>query len=589
MNWLHRIHDNPENSTATMELRVPTLKPGNGIFKTSPESIRKWVENLPLVNIATSVGQLEFGLSEINSVALSPRDRLEALELLAPPVMHVTGALQKNYLGKRFPLGQDHLNRSNEAIGLFLAMATGYKLLVATMEREANADPQIAIPMQRAIHYLSESLIGSYQIYRQPREGIWADLHTLYALSEKHGLQAHQAIDPTLQKPVPTTVETAYKQIVLLSLAGPHRLRQTEIRLVYDLLVQWAPFTRLSVAKDHDNIGFFTCQLTSDAPPSYLLLRHLDRLDGTWRILDTSGMTGLAQAAIAKLPDRSAPQTILPGKNNLKRLMLAWGVMAERRSGRKRHEAPAHLVLGLNAIHDLLSEPNGSGDASRPSEKPVSGDGDLLRDPTLEQPTLINTSRPARSNTARNGGMWNNGSRVTHNNPLRGAFAVNPQSASGGRTHAPPIESWKMINSSAGGYCLLWESDDVSSAQVGELLAIRSDAGEGWKLGVIRWMKFTPERGLGLGAELISSAATPVQACLCKDTPAAENKAQGLLLPENKSLNLPASLLLPSMPFRTGCVSTLTRGNHEERIMLVRQIENTGSFGQFHFTAATGS
>jgi hypothetical protein len=108
-------------------------------------------------------------------------------------------------------------------------------------------------------------------------------------------------------------------------------------------------------------------------------------------------------------------------------------------------------------------------------------------------------------------------------------------------------------------------------------------------LGVIRWMKFTPERGLVLGAQLMASGATPVRACLCADKSAAENKSLGILLPGDKSLNQQASLLLPSLQFRTGCLSTLTREGNDEKIMLVRQMENTGSFTRFHFTMATES
>ena len=569
-----------------MELRIPTLKKtGTGIFKTNPESIRKWVENLPLANIDTTIGRLDYGLSEINSVELSPGERTEALELLTPPVMHITGALQKKYLGKRFPLGKDHLNESDHTIGLYLAMATGYKLLVASLDQGKNADPRIAIAMQRAIHYLGESLIASYQVYRRPREGIWADLHTLYALSVKHGLQAHREIDTTLQKPAPATAETAYKQILLLSLASPYRLRQGEIRLGYDLLGQWATFSRLHVAKARDNLGFFACELTSDDPPSYLLLKHRDHLDGNWRILDTSSMTGPVHAALARLHDRSSLKNILPGRNTMKRLLLAWGVMPERQTVRKRREAPVRLVLGINAIHRLLSGPASSGGKEPGIETHAPDDEDFLRDPTFEQPTVINTSRPARGGT----GIWSNGSAGQHHNPLKGAFAVDPQSATDGKVQTPAIESWKMVNASAGGYCLLRESDDVSSAQVGELVAIRADVDDNWQLGVIRWMRFTPERGLELGVELIASDATPVWVSLCEDKPAAETRAQGLLLPVEKTPDLQASLLLPSMPFHTGSLSTLSREEQEERIVLVRQIENTGSFGQFHFSSATGS
>jgi hypothetical protein len=576
-----------------MELRVPKLKkPGGSIFKTNPESLKKWVENLPLVNIELSAGRLEFGLSEINSVELSSGDRLEALELLTTPVTHVARSLEKKYLGNRFPLGKDQLSNSNQVIGLYLAMATGYKLLVAALDRETNADARLATPIQRAIRYLSESLIASYQIYSQHRTGIWEDLHTLYALAAKHGLQAHQETDTTLQKPDLTTVETAYKQILLLSLAGPYGLRQSEIRLVYNLLGRWAPFSRLLAAKDHDNIGFFSCHLTSDDPPSYLVLRRRDRLDDEWRILDTSGMTELANATLTELRDKPGLQNSLPGESTLKRLMLAWGVMPKRQATRRRQEAPIQLVLGINAIHRLLTEP-GLGDADAVvRETPAPDREDILQDPTLERPTVIATRHPARGKTVGGGGWQNNGAPWGGNHPLRGAFALEPQSSTADANKSLPLESWKMVDVSAGGYCLLWESNDVSSAQVGELVAIRTgaeDSNDGWTLGVIRWMKFTPERGLVLGAQLMASGATPVRVSLRADKSTAENKSLGILLPENTSLNQQASLLLPSLQFRTGCLSTLTRGGSDERIILVRQMENTGSFARFHFTMATES
>ena len=393
-----------------MELRVPKLKkPGGSIFKTNPESLKKWVENLPLVNIELSVGRLEFGLSEINSVELSSSDRLEALELLAAPVTHVTRSLEKKYLGKRFPLGKDHLNKSNQVIGLYLAMATGYKLLVATLDRETNADARLATPVQRAIRYLSESLISSYQIYIQHRAGIWEDLHTLYALAAKHGLQAHQETDTTLQKPELTTVESAYKQILLLSLAGPYGLRQSEIRLVYNLLGRWAPFSRLLAAKDHDNMGFFSCHLASDDPPSYLVLKQRDSLDDGWRILDTSGMTEPANATLTELHDKPGLRNNLPGESTLKRLMLAWGVMPERQASRRRQEAPIQLVLGINSIHRLLSEP-GLGDAGAAGSETHAPDREeFLHDPTLERPTIIATRHPAGGRTAGGGGWQNSG------------------------------------------------------------------------------------------------------------------------------------------------------------------------------------
>jgi hypothetical protein len=582
-----------DNTRLTMKLRVPTLKKsGTSILKTNPESLRKWVANLPLVNVDASVGQLEFGLFQLNGVELPTADRFQALELLTEPVMHITGALQKKHLGKRFPLGKDDLNKSNHTIGLFLAMATGYKLLVDALDREPGAGTQLANPLQRAIRYLSESLIGSYQIYSQHREGIWADLHALYALAAKHGLQAYQEIDTTLQKPALTSVEIAYKQILLLSLAGPYRLHQNEIRQVYNLLGRWAPYCRFHAAKSHDNIGFFTCDLSSDDPPRYLQLTRRDLPDEDSIILDTSGMTEPANATLAELRDKPYLRNILPGENTLKRLMLSWGVMPERQSARRRQEVPVQLVIGLNAIHSLLTEPVRGDAKTMIQETPATDHEDFLYDPTFDRQTVIATKHPPRKKPAGNAGRQNNPFMPAGQHPMRGAYTPGLQARPVDRKQAPAIESWKMVDVSVGGYCMLWESNEVSSAQVGELVALRTgtaESNDGWKLGIIRWMKFTPERGLMLGVQLMASGATPVWACLCRDEPVTESRAQGLLLTENRALKQQPSLLLPSMPFRTGCLSTLSSGEKDERIILVRQLENTGSFAQYHFAMAPAS
>jgi hypothetical protein len=575
-----------------MELKLPELrKTGAGIFKTDPESLRKWVKNLPLVNVDTCVHQMEFGLSEMNGVEIAPAIRSEVLESLTEPVMHITTALQKKLVGRRFPLNQDALNKSNQCIGLHIAMSTGYKLLVAALAREPGAGTRLALPMQRAIRYLTEALIASYQVYGQQREGIWADLHALYTLAMKHGLQDHQEIDTIRKDPALTSVETAYKQLLLLSLASPYRLRPAEIRQVYDLLAGWAPYCAFQSAQERDASGLFTCQLSSDDPPRYRQLTRRELLDASWLILNTSGLTELANAALNEVRAKNRLRSGLPAENTLKRLMLSWGVMPERQGARRRQQVPIQLVLGLAAVHRLFTQP---APKEKPTARPESTPTEQLDywfDPTFERPTTIATKSPAGGKTARTAGERANPFLPSGQYPLKGAYALGKPGKFRDDQQIPMIESWKMVDVSVGGYCLLWESNDVSSAQVGELVAIRTGTEadrDGWKLGVVRWMKFTPKRGLILGVQLMASAATPVSAALFRDEAAAENTSQGLLLSDNAALKQPASLLLPSLPFRSGSLCTLTRGEQDEKIILVRELENTGSFAQFHFVGAGG-
>ena len=70
--------------------------------------------------------------------------------------------------------------------------------------------------------------------------------------------------------------------------------------------------------------------------------------------------------------------------------------------------------------------------------------------------------------------------------------------------------------------------------------------------------------------------------------PRAEKRMQGILLPEIRVLGQQPSLLLPSLPFHAGCKSILEKYRHRDNIILTRQLENTGTFAQYHFTLAGG-
>jgi hypothetical protein len=98
-------------------------------------------------------------------------------------------------------------------------------------------------------------------------------------------------------------------------------------------------------------------------------------------------------------------------------------------------------------------------------------------------------------------------------------------------------------------------------------------------------MIFTEERGLELGVELLSPGARAVWARPCREGVNTGDRIQGILLPEIKAIKVQASLLLPSLPFRTGSMATIEENNQTDTVSLTRQLENTGSFSQYHFTS----
>jgi len=564
-----------------MDLDLPRReKPGRLAFNASTPAIQAWIDDLPLLNTDRTLVLVSGALDQLNSLDIPPQQRHEALELLSTSVICIIDALKKAFLGKQLPLQPDNLRQATQAMELCNRMAIGYRVVVDDAGSSDAQCPLLCTAIHRAIRYLSEVLLTSYQIYVQYPAGLWDIIHALFGLAEELRLSTLLVTDNTLHTAASSSIETIYKQSLLLSLACPYRLRQNEIHYVYNGLLEWATASRLYQINTTQKLGLFAVNLRSDLPPAYRSLHEDLHAGGNWRILDTSEMAHRMQQVISAQAGSTARTSGLGDAQTMQRLMLAWGVMPKRKFNRYRQDASIQLVMGLNSIHRLSATPTVEEDHKKNGITETIHDHQYLQDPTFEITTRINTVIPSDKG--------NGTSEKANGSPdklLRGAYSA----ASGGTN---PVELWKMENLSAGGFCLLWDSESASCAQVGELVSILSreeNDKDNRQLGVIRWMKFTPEHGLELGIQLLSPGATAVWAYVCENDLRPSNKLQGILLPEIKAINQPASLLLPSLPFRTGCNSTLENQGRKEAIILTRQLENTGTFAQYNFTPAAGS
>jgi hypothetical protein len=554
-----------------MDLDLPRReKPGRLSFNTSTPAIQAWVDDLPLLNTMETLELVNGALDQTNRLSIPPQQRHAALELLSTSVMCVSDALKKGFLGKQLPLSAESMQQAKLVTGLCNRMACSYRIVVDDVGTSEAQRPLLGTAIHRAIRYLSEILLTNYQIYVPQPEGLWGIIHALYGLAEELRLSTLPVTDNTLPAAASSSIETIYKQCLLLSLACPYRMRQNEIHYVYNGLLAWATASRLNPVNHTQKLGLFAVNLRSDLPPAYRALHDNPQAGDNWRILDTSEMAHRMQQAISGKAGNTGKATGLGDAQTMQRLMLAWGMMPKRKFSRYRQDASVRLVMGLNSIHQLCAPPSVEEDVEFNGITETIRDHQYLQDPTFEKTTSITTE------TRKGDG----GKSKSQDKLLQGAY-----SAAGSSLN--PVELWKMENMSAGGFCMLWDSASASCAQVGELVAImsqRENNKDDPQLGVIRWMKFTPQHGLELGIQLLSPGAMAVWASLCEDDVQPGNKLQGVLLPEIKALKQPASLLLPSLPFRAGCISTLENGDKKEAIILTRQLENTGAFAQFSFT-----
>ena len=557
-----------------MDLELPERKkPDFNSMDTHPDTLRDWVDRLPLLDTEKTRQLLVDVLDSLNHLDISPDERNETLEILSTSVMCVIDALKKDFLEKPLPLQAHHEEHARQAIDLCNRMATGYRIMADDLGHNEAQNRTLSIAIHRSLRYLSEVLLCHYQIYLQYPEGLWRSIHSLYALAEECSINRLSITDTTLTTPETSNIDTIYKQILLLSLACPYRLRQKEIHFAYNALIDWASFCQLTNPERGTVRGLFSVNTQSDDPPGYRNLHtDSDRDIHHTRVLDTSAVADRLRAV---LENETRNHTGFGNRDTLQQLILAWGAMPKRRFPRHPSAAtlPVKLVVGLNTIHQLVSGPQTHDE----NAEEIIMDNAWLQDPTFDRPTRTNA------------GTRHGGTRPV-NQPGGPAADVLSGAYSAAEISGANVEFWKIADMSAAGYCLLWDNSEASSARVGELVAIIDQEQHNtndWQLGVIRWMKFQQAHGLELGIQMLSPGAIAVWAYVRNDDVgyhiAAINKMRGILLPGIKTIEQEHSLILPCLPFRSGCSSVLEIHDETREIILTRQLENTGRFAQYHF------
>jgi len=167
-----------------------------------------------------------------------------------------------------------------------------------------------------------------------------------------------------------------------------------------------------------------------------------------------------------------------------------------------------------------------------------------------------------------------------------GGFAYPFPTSQGPGTPPPRPDTFacKTVNESAGGYCINWQGLNAPKIKIGEVIGIQSASNSHqFSIGISRWMKNVPGQGLLLGMQVIASASRAILVHHLEGVQISDRPCKGLLLPEVRSSGQPATLILPTLPFRSGSLVMINDGREERKATLGRLLESTGAFAHFEF------
>lgn len=582
-----------------MKLNIPEqTEPGNDEFPSHPKKVKKWLAELKQANMGEFARQVYNGLMALNRQAMPAKYRMENMELLREPTRNIFNQLHKHFVNRSIPLPEKsqkiiHLNQS-----LLSEMAAGYKIIIFEAANNLSKidSKTLLIASERVLHYYSELLLRSCQIYTGLPQGSWWDIHRVYAFAEAKGLHQKSVKDPEL--PVKAiTVEDYYKQIMLFSLARPNSLRQSDAERLFRLLNSWAKMTRLDAkpAKNRFN-RYYISRLDGDAAPNCVSDEDLSQISHV-RALDTHKLVEFLQKQETDLEEFSSAITKDDSVSleTLRTLIASWGLCAKRRFSRAERDEDLQVAIGLKAIFTALMKEVAP---ETPAKKKIvtkprtsfalAGIPDNQRSQVdvFDNPkSNFLISQPDLKKGSDSSSAWD---MVARGRTMTDTYAQelrDKHEEMGEMIKQQPDLYWKVTNVSAGGYCLRWASLHPSRALVGEMIGIREkepDQTYQWRIGVIRWMQFSREHGLEIGVQVLSPKVIP-----CKVRRAErknEEPFECLMLPGIKPIQQPSTLLLPAHAFRKGNRLSMHVNERDMEVTLGTVREHTGSFTQFQFT-----
>ena len=542
-------------------------EPQNLACPPHPLKIKEWLEHLPLDNTGETARLVYQELTALNRTSIAPQHRFQILEFFRPSVQHVAGALKKHYLCSTLPLSSISIKAAQLTRELYLEMANGYKIIIDNLlTNEATASMTLT-HMHRAMCYLSEALLTSYQMYAPSPATVWHDMHQMYRYAEHKKLHESPVLDNQNTLNPQRSINDLYKQSLLLALANPYQLSQDGITEVYAALVKLAPYGLLNaVSNPGDATGSFIINLTGDDPPTSLAVNKNCGV-GSCLALDTTDLIyhlfQLLENEAGSLEQNAAredsPSSPVP--SGLARwLISAWGIVSRRSFARLRKTGRVNITIGLDAIHHFISNTS-------------------VVDATLSfikkdiHPAPSSPPNPPRGNS----------------DPIalfsRGLQNTAHRSVDPPRPHA--THTCTIINESAGGSGLLWKGDGNSTPfKTGEVIGIQTANGmsnNAWGIAVIRWAKNVTSSEVEFGIEMLAPAAEAVLIRTHAADRSGDAPLNGLLLPELKATSQSATLITPENAFQTGKEIILNTNSGTRHVLLTESLENTSSFMQFLF------
>jgi hypothetical protein len=534
------------------------------VVETKPNRAQSWLSELPILNLAQTSHTMFRSLAALNRMDLDEKSRLRLMEVYRESVARVCTKLKDEFVGQPLPLSDRARTAAERTRQFQIEMAYGYKrVLVDTLSSNrvrpsSRAMASLSVVIHRAIRYLAESLVRSYQYYQTIPKGYWREIHQLYELADAYGVATVPVPDPLNTAVAESSVDLVYKQALLVDFSDPYHLPMRTVAQVQHYLNRWAPLAKILPASQPPGK---TCQFLIDlnndqAGELFVPSEATMQPSEGYRLLDTVDLARKihSQLSLLQKGEKPAPDGLHADffqseavVDLLRRLLNSWGVNPKRTFRRTERPGTVEVAIGLRAVTHWLNDgvefiPSSEFVGPMPKASTV-GNGRLLW--VEEEITIAPVAAPQDPDLV----------------------------------YAP----WQLVDESAGGMAMRSQSKALQQTRVGDLVAVRSEAGEAWEINSIRWIKSADDGSIEIGIKRVSPVGQAVVYKTFDDNNRESEFLPAIFLPALDALKQKTALITYKGTFKPSREMFYDDGYRLMKIRAVNLIESTSHFDHFEF------
>ena len=543
------------------KLRQKAL-PEFSFCEANVEGLRSWVNVLPRRNIRAMANQLIVAGKELTASNCQLNQLVAVLEILGEPIMTVSSGLLTQQIKDDHEI--DIYRKRQEFFTLF-----GHIYCVAGQAQLKNESAQhIDELLLKAIKFLCNATIASYQLYESPPAGCWQLLHKIYLYSLTNSYTEANAVK----------FSSSYKIVAALCCASPEKLNAKQIEVLAEYMR--SAIVGVSICENPNNHTNFCVATNEDQQPyrympkTEVLKMNSNESNGHHHKPDSHN--NVIYFDFHKI--RTTLTTSCLSRDMAKHLSSSYGMPQVRAHTRNAATGTLEICSDLSAIHYFLS-----GEQS------------------LESLTQhLGEEYTAGSNTAKQ--------KITHdkNDVWNDIYASNwQQSEFNGNSiefqiqknntkkihHSPEFAVQRIAISdlNPSGYKLVGNDIALRAYKPGNLIGLKHTDENNWHVGIIRWSKaIKHEKQLGI--ELLTKQIQPYGIKIVHSKQGGDFMP-ALLLPEStcqekncKASSNGASLLLPRLKLKGKTAAIMINTQSKKQIVLGDCIEESGGFCRFLYT-----